>query len=640
MAIDRKISIVAPVVESFFCALNASGFWPESIASNEAFLEQAAARKRFRRQLNSLLVLLPRPDMTLEMAIEKGHVAEAQVAEIYVSLSELLDDLDYRRLALYLPFEFLPNKNWRPSGVLGYAASRFRHAYLEAWRSLLSVRDVRANFVDGDIIEMSHRTGDLSRVVIAAHLIPKLVESGLMEAKDAVMLLEESKDPVLRDSLADTLPVLADLGFFSDEELESMEESDDWLVRGVAQSIVFGKRKTSESEARSKKAITCDSVQQELAATFSRPETQDFGDLPIKRQKWLKREMKRKAIERAGKEIGDAIVAGSFAKEVVSGLTASDTGGESCVALIEGIRNAIETVESADSERALKLYARFKQVLLKLLENDNPEVREALSKTFRRFFRLGIVNEKLLAEMEIANPELAGPFSKNLKLIREEIDDIKAMTESIAKHQELSRLIYPIVLVFGSRLKGYGAHNADIDLAVFVRPGTPFEERRRLQELLDETFGHELVRDKIVEFWLSDCSDGLEIIDFPDPDAALGESYWVHILFGAAWLGEEDVISELAEKLLASYLYDTGKTIDGYDARSVYLEELERDTLQFRLMHKGYENFYPPYGGIHVSHSEGIDGQSVFWDSGYRQLATRLFISQVFLPKIPVPKKR
>jgi len=208
------------------------------------------------------------------------------------------------------------------------------------------------------------------------------------------------------------------------------------------------------------------------------------------------------------------------------------------------------------------------------------------------------------------------------------MQEVRKMLIAIESNPELSRFLYPVFLVYGSRLKGYGQQKADIDLGVFVRPGISFAERKEMQALFKENFVHEKIQGEVIEFWLEEKED-----------VKIGKEGWAHILLGASWEGDKEIIRELQKKLLISYMQDSGKEINGREAHSVYLEELERDTLQYRLMHKGYEQFYPPYGGIHTPHSDEIDGESMFWDSGYRQLATRLFINQVFLPKIPAQKK-
>lgn len=284
----------------------------------------------------------------------------------------------------------------------------------------------------------------------------------------------------------------------------------------------------------------------------------------------------------------------------------------------------------------MEIYKQYKDALLKLWENDNTQINETLLKTFRRLYHLKIIDDKQFAKLNIALPKLAGPFSENLNLIKEEIRDIQEMTVLIERDPELSQYIYPIVLVFGSRLKGYGKENADIDLVIFVRLGISFGDREKLRELLEKTFKQERVRDRIVEFWLEGREGIIQVHDFSETDVWLGESYWTHVLFGSAWIGDEKTIYELLEKLLVPYPYDTGKTVHGLNARDLYLEEIEGDSLQYRLMHNGYERFFPQYGGINTPHADKIDGKSMFYDSGYRQLATKLFVSRVFLPKIPI----
>jgi hypothetical protein len=633
----REISLDPPAVESFLDPARAAEAWPESIANNEVFLEQIKTRKEINECLDSVLTRLPRPDISLEDAIKQGHIDEEQTAKLYNSLNELLRSDDYKRLALYLPFEFLPNKTWRPSTEkLQLASDQFRKTYMKSWKSLLSTHDVRANFVDGDVLEVEQRTGDLPRVVKAAHLIPKLVENGLLEVQDAIELMEESDDQTLKDSIADTLPVLANMGLISEKEIELMEKSKDRLVNNMTRIIDSNMKAKEQPSEMASKTITLSSVQKELNDEFSHIDTQDYGDITKKREAWLKQKKRQETIESLGNDIGAAIIKNDFTDQALAGFLSSEANVASQQALAEGIRKTIESIALADPEKAQTIYAKYKEILIKLWETDKPEARETLSKTFRQLHQLGIVDDKQLAELNINMPKLAGPFSENLKLMEKEMRDLQGVITSIESNPELSGLIYPAALAYGSRLKGYGAQKADVDFAVFVKPGASFSDRTKLQELLKETFAKQKIQGDIAEFWLEQKQNRLEIIDFAKPDVSLGKNYWTHILFGAAWEGNKDVMRQLCKELLVPYMYDVSKTIHGRDARSLYLEELERDTLQYRLMHKGYEQFFPPYGGIHTPHLESIDGKSMFWDSGYRQLATKLFLNRVFLPKIPV----
>lgn len=214
--------------------------------------------------------------------------------------------------------------------------------------------------------------------------------------------------------------------------------------------------------------------------------------------------------------------------------------------------------------------------------------------------------------------------------------DLRLITTSVESNAELSKLIYPATLLMGSRMNGYGKDTSDLDLAVFVRPDVSFEERARLQKLVREAFIHEKIQSQPMEFWLEENGNELSVQDFKNPDTALGDSTLAHPLLGA-WCGNESTVRELHERLLSGYLYSEGKKILDEDARCVWLEEMEHNILQYRLMHKGYERFFPAQGGIHTPHSDAIDDQSAFYDSGYRRLATQLFVNKVFLPQLKKP---
>jgi len=635
----QEISSDPPAVESFLDPAKAAEVWSESIATNKVFLDQLKKRKELSEHLNDVLDRLPRPDISLEAAISQGQIIEDQATKLYASLSDLFEsNQDYGRLVLYLPFEFLPNKNWQPSNeALQQTADRFREAYMATWRGLLSTYDVRANFVDGDVLEVEQRTRDLPRVVKAAHLIPKLVENGLMKVEDVFALMEESDDQILRDSIADTLPVLADMGFIGEKEIELMEKSKDWLVGNMARIIVSGMNAKKQVVKKPLEAISLLSVKDRLLGEFYRIDTEDFGDITEKRKVWLNQKKRQDAIEASGEEICAAIVEGKLADKVIAEFLPSEENVTSQQALIEGLRKAIESIATTDIEHAHALYAHYEKTLLTIWENNKPETRESLSKTFRRLHQLNIADDKQLADLNIIIPKLAGPFSENIELMKNGMQEIRKMIALIESKPELSQLIYPAILVFGSRLKGYGEQSADIDLGIFVKPGVSIDDRKELQYLLKEIFSHEKIQGEVVEFWLEEEGSQLNVRDFSKHDVLLGESCWTHILFGAAWEGDGDAIKELREKLLVSYLFETDKVLHGHKARDLYLEEMERDVLQYRLMHKGYERFFPKYGGIHTPHADEIDGESMFWDSGYRQLATKLFTDRVFLPKISRP---
>lgn len=631
----QQISLDSPVIESFFDAAYAAKVWPKDIVTNKVFLAQIKMRQKLNEHLDDILKSLPKPDVPFEDAIKQGHIKKEQVVRIYNSLSDLLEsDSDYQRLVFYLPFEFLPSSMWRPlDKELQVALNRFRQVYLEAWKSLLTVQDVRANFADGDVLEVEKRYGeDLPRVVKAAHLIPVLVKKGLINAKDIDKLMEESDDDVLRYSIADALWIVAEQELLTKEEITSLIGSQDrfsGLVR-----IIFSRKKAKEKSKTVSNKISLLSVQEKLAKKFFLIEAEDHGDVTEKRTKWLKQKQKQEAIEDLGKDISTAIIEHQLPNKVAESFLTAKANVPSQQVLIEGVRIAIESIAIADIKKAQTLYSRHRETLQNLWKHGSPEVKEAFLKTIHRFHRLDVVDDKQLAALNIVMPTLAGPFSKNLQSIEKELQDIQNMVNMIKLNATLSKFIYPLVLVYGSCLKGYGGQNTDIDIGVFVKPDAPFNQRKTLQQLLQKTFAHKRIKGEIVEFWLKETKGQLRVCDFSELDISLGKSDWAHVLFGAAWIGDKKVMKQLRQKLLSSYLYESDEEIDGRPARSVYLEQLEHDTLLYRLMHKGYQKFYPPCGSIRTLHTDKIDGHSMFWDSGYRQLAIKLFTRMVFLPKI------
>ncbi len=637
----NSVLLESPVIESFADATKVAEVWPEEIATNRVFLEQLKERSELNQRLNYILDCLPRPDISLEAAITQGSITEQQVAKLYESFNELLNKgRDYARFILYCPFEFLPTASSSYSTKeLNQASIDFKKSYMEAWRSLLSVHDVRANFVDGDVLEVEQRQDDLPRVVKAAHLIPKLVEHGLIKIEEVVALIEESNDQVLKNSIADALSVLADLSFITKKEFNILMESKDPFVVDIARTIASNMEAKKVEPEEKLETATFLSIQKELNKECDSIEAEKYDGLTKKRQTWLREKKRQTVIEAQSDIISRSIQENKFTITEASNFLTTEANAVSQQTLIEGIRKAVEMVALNNPKEAQALYNNYQETLLTLWKTNDPNTKETIIKIFRRLKHLNIIDNKQLIELDIVTPKLAGPFSENLQLMKKEIDNIRETIASVELNPELSQLIYPVVLAFGSRLKGYGESNSDIDMAVYVKPGMPFNERAKLQGLLNKTFSHEKIRGEIIEFWLEEKGDKLNIRNFKETDSQLGESYWAHIIFGAAWLGKKEVINELQKKILPSYIYETDLVIHDHPARNLYLEEMERDILQYRLMHKGYEKNFPSFGGIHITHADKIDGNSIFWDSGYRQLAIKLFTSRVFLPKIPTSKK-
>lgn len=631
----RMITTCIPI-ESFFDPLLTKAFWPEYVARDPAFLGQIKQRQILINCLENTL-FPPRPDCTTRDLMTGLYQNEA--IEMYSLLADLLEaGPDYQRLVLYLPFELLPDQTTlRLKKSVQEAATRFKQAYMAAWRNLLDTHDVRANFVDGDVTEEDQLAGSAPRVVKAAHLIPKLVERDLLKTEEVITLMEESRDLVLKNSIADALPVLMDFGLLCEADLQRMRKSPDRLVRNMVAIIAARAKLPGQTANTFAGPVTTVFVQKMIIDKASWIAADDKKHITAKRRAWLLETRKNKILEEIGGIIAAAIANGRLDEETITDFLTSYALCQQ--ALIEGIRIAIESTARTDIGMSLTLCRRYENALLWLWQNSEDDTKELVARALRRFHRLGVFGGNRLKQMGMPIPDLAGPLTDNLAMMEKEIRDLKQMVASITSSPELSQLIYPVVLLSGSRLNGYAGTEADIDIAILVRPRISFTDRPKLHGLLSQFFNHKYIHsDDIKEFWLDADGDRLLIREFDGFDVCIGQRYWTHILFGAAWIGEENILRELFAKLLVPYLSDSTGPIMGRESRGLCLEDMEQSALQYRLMHKGYDRFFPAYGGIHTPHSDGIDDESMFWDCGFRQLATKLFCRRVFLPKLQMSK--
>lgn len=622
-----------PAVELLLKSDESASIWPPEVANNPEFHEQARERSRLNERLDAVIKRLPRPDIALEDAVAQGLVTEDQVADVFTSLSELLKDgSEYQRLALYLPFEFLPSASSTfQTKRLTSEAAHMRDAYMSAWGRLLSVQDVRANFVDGDVLEVDKRDGDLPRVVKAAHLIPKLIERGLLSVDDVFFLLEKNSDEILLASVADTIPVLVDMKLLDEPAFARLASLG---VASVDEKI--REAKILKRECVQPSSLSFTALEKKLHERFREIDagSSAFHGMTQKRVDWLKGESKRKAMQTIGEIVNAKMLAGGIDNEAKAYVVRSEASSAIQQAFVEGVRSAIETIAHSDEAQARSVYDAVADVLVALWRRDDAGVHDALTRCFVRLHGMKVVTDDELATLHIALPALAGPFSRNLEKMHSEMRDMKTLVDRLEKDPLLASSVYPAMLVFGSRLKGYGAANADLDVAVFVRPGVDAVHKDELREHLRAAFKHDKIQGDAVEFWLTNDDGTLRVQDRQEYDAHVGESHWTHILFGAAWEGDAKAIYELRRTVLAPYFKDDGRELFARPARRLYLEEMERDVLQYRLMHKGYARYMPSFGGMKTPHANSIDGASTFWDSGYRQTATKLFASNVFLPRL------
>lgn len=152
--------------------------------------------------------------------LAKGEATMAEKQRFYEATSEILRDPERERIALFLPFESFPTPEEDSS-----AAREFRQSYLNAWVDLLQVQDVRANFVDGDVLEVDARSSEPERVVKAAHLAPWLVQSGMIAASEILAVArDKDENELLVRNFLETGGLLDDFGLLTPVEKAEFEQ--------------------------------------------------------------------------------------------------------------------------------------------------------------------------------------------------------------------------------------------------------------------------------------------------------------------------------------------------------------------------------------------------------------------------------
>ncbi|HSI21348.1 MAG TPA: hypothetical protein VLA04_06720 [Verrucomicrobiae bacterium] len=306
------------------------------------------------------------------------------------------------------------------------------------------------------------------------------------------------------------------------------------------------------------------------------------------------------------------------------------SGAQHPVPALRALDIYIQEVGKYDRQLAEKEANECLQSIKESKLEDSLGVRDELATVISHWAVTGLVPPEALEDFEITIPHLDAPPSlEPTPNIMEELKGLGSLTTELKENPALAGKLYPLYLAFGSRFKGYANKGADVDVALMVKPDVRWEEQGDLHGALDDAFAGKEHIGKMVEFWLEEDGENLKIRNVSSEDNSVADDRWAHLLFGGVWHGDAELVKETASKLLETYLHPTS----GSD-RTRWLREMEREVLQYRLMHKGYRRFYPERGTKKTAHGEQLDQESAFWDSGYRRVATKLFISRVFLPDL------
>ncbi len=615
---------VPPAVESLV-GNTTKTYWPETVLQDKTRIEQSELRREVSTNLESFFERVPNVETSVEDALSKKQITEEELTHLYDSLSNLLEqDPLHRRVLLYIPFELLPTPHMATeSSELAQSIEHFVAIYKKKWHLLLGEHDLRADFNDGDVPEAVHRTEQLPEVIKAAHLTPWLVSRKILSVHEIMSIIARAKAPILRESFFDTFPTLRDLKLLSDADIDTLLQSEDPGIRNSGKIIHSYETEETSTQMYEEPAELIQAFISQYVHTQSlTPENS--------RQKWQQQTAGAETVAEYGRQLAHFLENEHLTPQDLARFTEGPEKEAVGLLVIEAIRHTLVEKGKRDPAAATHELERYTDLLFMLRKNAHEtSIQNAIKTLYLHLRALEIIDSSTLKQLNIDEPNLDNVFENCSDELQQESAILQESIKNIERHPELSKLIFPVTIALGSRMRGYAGNDSDLDIAIFVRPGTSEDSRGRIQTLLQEIMpnGHAM------EFWLEEKDGAYAIRDYENPDPERGDSSLSHPLLGA-WYGNEPAIQELYEKLMPGYVDSNGKTILGEDARRVWLQDMEHTVLQYRLMHKGYRRFYPSRGGLSTRHRDEIDGSSTFYDSGFRRLATKLFVEKVFLPRL------
>jgi hypothetical protein len=645
---DEGIQILnPPSVDLFMAGLNSNPNFPSEFAHHPILLEQAQKRRELYELSGSIFDHLPNHEMGLHEAVDGKMLASDEVVRYYDGLAEFLEtDPNNGRIILYLPFQILPDLNrlGQSADALRASEERFIRVYKETWIRLLFESEARASFVDGDVLEPG--LGEPAKVRKAGHLIPQLLGRGILQ-KDELKDLLEIDDVEIISSLTEGLLSAQRISLVGDQDwMEIQEILKRKLGREKLDDLLKRENPGEKKVAQFDDSMNLDDITQTLETKLQELEMKYMegsayaGSMSHKRAVWEKQVKRQEMITDAGNVISRMIQNGEI--DINDILELENKPVERNIFLLAGIRGIFHSVEKLnrkDPVAAIDFAKSCESLLLKVWGNADGEIRDEIYGGLSHFLRLKLISDGDLQKYQIEPVELDAliPVEPG-KLFEKDLRKLSEAPGVIGKDPYLSKYLYPFFVTFGSRIKGYARSDVDFDMGIFFKPETPVAEREGILKALCSKIPELGDRNEIPEFWLEEKDGKFTFRQVPPKGngvVAVGAPL-VHFLLGGVWFGKGEEMGKVQSDLLGRYLNLDRLGDQKERVRIHLLRQLEMDVLQYRLMHKGFRWLYPDRREERINGLNLIDGQSDFYDPGYRRVATRLFLSKVFLPDLPL----
>jgi len=607
-----KTAIVEPVGLDLFLG-GIGGTLSQEVISNQEFQKGAAERREMYENLASIFKKIGNPEKDISTALKEGLVSIDETKDVYSKLSQFLEaDENNARLILYLPFSLFPLRVGRKDtlGELSEVQEDFYKTVKSAWLKLLDESDVRASFVDGDVLEPE--MGEPIRIRKAGHLIPFLIPAGVVSEDEIKKLIESADtdgDVELSDSLNDGLSAWEDKK--ADTKRVENHDYDDILNSLSEELDTIDKQLTGDSDYVKR--------------------------VSVKRVIWERNERRGMAIRSTARELAFLVGAGEIDLNHLkkSGLPETEQRTLTMNTMLIAIEHNWIGRREVDRSKVFKLERLCKD----WEQTTDSELLDEIDCVFAHLKRLGLLDSEVDKQYFVSAPDLTLPMPVEGKILV--VEAYQALLEAvniIKADPELRTVICPFFIGIGSRVKGIAGKKSDKDATLFWRPGATLEDREKVLGVLKEKCPRLTEIDAMPEVWLDEVGGKISFKKEVETRPNSVSPQQIHFIFGGVWMGDEVEIRRVTGDLANSYLDLSRFGVDKGRARQHLLRRLEMDTLMYRLMHKGFKRTYPQRND--KKQMSQIDYGSDFYEPEYRQIASLLFLSRVFLPDLDLAIKK
>ncbi len=639
---EPHITFQRPIgVDLFYAGDGSENNLPQSVLEHPRLLKEAAERRELYDSLGTLFAAIPDPRMDISEAMNTGLVSADSARAVYSQLTNFLEtDENNARLILYLPSQILPDRRVKKdSEELEESEQKFAEKYKDAWVRLLCETDVRANFVDGDVLEPG--MGEPKWVVKAGHVIPFALRKGLLRSEDILEVLRLSNDDELAEAVTEGTRVAYANGDVKEEDWKfvGILGRNNQVIDTVLHSSIASKY---ELQAHSISDVTSqfNETMRTIEETYD-PITSSYAkSMSEARVRWEKDVRINDVIDKTAQDIASCMMNADGGLDTLLALESLFAGKDVNRLAVRTILKLGEDYARIDKGQGVAFADAAWDTLVSFFAEGDSEIKEEVSRCINYFVREGMLEQEKGEVLGIPIPDLQQVFPVDLTTLESNQASLLSVAATkLTDTPALSHTFYPGFLLCGSQMKGYAGLTSDLDTVVFVRPEVKAEDRHKVITPL-----YELPEIKnlglVKEFWL-DKKDGQLVFRQPieSKDRIPVISFTeIHSFLGGAWIGDLAKLQQVRDDLLVRYV-DLSRSGDQKDdVRRHLLRQLENDLLQSRLLHKGYARFYPD-NNEKIQEGELIDHQGSFYDPGYRRVATQTFVSRVFLPDLDLGVK-